>query len=1136
MDSPAEKSVFFDTTQKRDRYYRFVTRFLSLFIVVSFGYTLWSIFQETLVLPAITPENVSLVRSVANVPSLVETPTAKTLLTPEAVLRQKIALQEKALGNPADIRAPRNLSFFVNWDDNSFSSLKANINTLDGLVPEWLHLVNADGTVIPDDTDQQNKVLDYVHSTRLDLSITPIINNYSPDKQDWDTEAIGGMLADPTARGKTIASISDFIDQNHLQGVSIDFENIPEKSQPDLLIFMKELYAALHPKGLTVTQNIPLEDPAFSAKLYAPYVDQLILMAYDEHAIGSETAGSIASQDWYERALQERLTEIPANKYIIAIGGYGYDWKDGGQDGEEISFQDSMRLSRDSGDPVVFDQKTLNPTFNYQAPDGTTHHVWYLDAVTAFNQMNFADTYHPEGYVLWRMGAEDPRVWSVFEHNKTHLDQSTANGMRIMPYGYDLDYEGDGEILRVTGTPRLGASDLAFDPATGRITDATITTYPSGYVITRYGGGVSNTKKIALTFDDGPDITYTPAILDILERYHVPGTFFIVGVNASQNPSIVDRIYQDGSDIGNHTFTHPNISVITPSQLDVELDSSQRLLESILGRNTLLFRPPYAEDIEPSTPEQIAPLLTTSQLGYYTVSMHIDPNDWDQPGTTAATIAQRVIDGATNDDGNIVLLHDGGGNRTQTALALPGIIETLQAQGYQLVTVSQLMGVPRDAVLPTVSGTDRSALFLNTVSWRFIHGFGAFLRFFFFAGIWIGIARLIVIIILALWQRFRPRHFADQTPPHVSVIVPAYNEAKVVNQTIESILASDYPNFDIIFVDDGSTDDTVDVVKGRFGGHPLVTVLSKGNGGKSRALNYGIERTDAPIVITLDADTQFYPDTLPKLVRHFSDPHVGAVAGNAKVGNRINVMTRWQALEYITSQNLDRRAFELMNAITVVPGAVGAWRREAVLVAGGFATNTLAEDADLTFAVVGQGYAIAYEDEAIGLTEAPDTVRNFIKQRYRWMYGTLQTIWKHRRNFFRVRSTRGLSLVALPNVLVFQVLFPLVSPLIDLALITSLVWTAIQRIQHPIDYAGSFQHLLVFYILFTVIDIIVASIAFLIEKRREEWSLILWLPLQRFFYRQLMYYIAYKAVTTVIKGKLVQWGYQERKATVVLKK
>jgi len=399
-----------------------------------------------------------------------------------------------------------------------------------------------------------------------------------------------------------------------------------------------------------------------------------------------------------------------------------------------------MRLSRDSHDPVIFDPKTLNPTFDYRAADDSIHHVWYLDAITAFNQIHFADAYHPEGYVLWRMGAEDPRIWSVFGHNKTRLDQTAVDNLRTMPYGYDLDYEGDGEILRVTGIPRLGSSDIIYDPAQRRITDTTITAYPSGYVITRYGGGSSNARKIALTFDDGPNITYTPSILDILERYHIPATFFTVGINTSQNPSLIEQIYLDGNVIGNHTFTHPNISVISENQLQIELDSSQRLLESILGRDTLLFRPPYAEDIEPATPEQIALILATSRLGYYTVSMHIDPNDWDQPGTSADTIAQRVIEGAINGDGNVVLLHDGGGDRTQTAIALPKIIETLQVQGFEFVTVPQLMSVSRDAVLPSVSATGQSALFLNTISFSFIHSFGIFLRFFFFVGIWIGIS------------------------------------------------------------------------------------------------------------------------------------------------------------------------------------------------------------------------------------------------------------------------------------------------------------------------------------------------------------------------------------------------------------
>ena len=382
-------------------------------------------------------------------------------------------------------------------------------------------------------------------------------------------------------------------------------------------------------------------------------------------------------------------------------------------------------------------------------------------------------------------------------------------------------------------------------------------------------------------------------------------------------------------------------------------------------------------------------------------------------------------------------------------------------------------------------------------------------------------------------ERWQSRHavYVDNFAPSVSVIIPAYNEEKVIYQTIHSLLDSDYANFTIVVVDDGSSDNTAQRVRESFRGDPRVRLFTKANGGKSQALNYGIAQSQADIVITLDADTLFRRDTVRQLVRHFTDPQVAAVAGNAKVGNRINLLTNWQALEYITSQNLDRRAFALLNCISVVPGAVGAWRRELIMCAGGFADETLAEDADLTLAILRLGYTIAYAEDAIAFTEAPDTVRGFVKQRFRWMYGTLQAAWKHIDTLFRPRYG-VLGMLAIPNVFVFQILFPLVSPVMDLLMLWSLLIAAWQRYQHPLDYtADTLQRVLFYYALFFTLDLLAAFVAFLLD-RKEDWSLLMWLVFQRFLYRQLMYYVAIKSTLTAIRGTLVGWGKLERKATV----
>jgi cellulose synthase/poly-beta-1,6-N-acetylglucosamine synthase-like glycosyltransferase len=306
--------------------------------------------------------------------------------------------------------------------------------------------------------------------------------------------------------------------------------------------------------------------------------------------------------------------------------------------------------------------------------------------------------------------------------------------------------------------------------------------------------------------------------------------------------------------------------------------------------------------------------------------------------------------------------------------------------------------------------------------------------------------------------------------------------------------------------------------------------LTLSNGGKAIALNIGLKHARGEIVVALDADTLFATQTIGALAHRFYDPTLGAIAGNAKVGNRVNLVTRWQALEYITSQNMDRRAFASLNCITVVPGAVGAWRKDLLEKVGGFPSDTLAEDQDLTLQIRRLGYKIGYEETAIAWTEAPDKLNSLAKQRFRWAYGTLQCMWKHLDALFRPRYGT-LGFIAMPNVWIFQILFPLISPVMDLMLIYTLVSTALDRWQQPTGYSSTnLQQVLFYYALFLAIDWISACFAFVLE-RKERWRLLWWLFLQRFCYRQVMYYVMIKSVAVAVRGPMVGWGKLERKAT-----
>jgi cellulose synthase/poly-beta-1,6-N-acetylglucosamine synthase-like glycosyltransferase len=285
------------------------------------------------------------------------------------------------------------------------------------------------------------------------------------------------------------------------------------------------------------------------------------------------------------------------------------------------------------------------------------------------------------------------------------------------------------------------------------------------------------------------------------------------------------------------------------------------------------------------------------------------------------------------------------------------------------------------------------------------------------------------------------------------------------------------------------------------------------------------------VVVALDADTHFEPDTIARLARWFGDKSIGAVAGNAKVGNRINLITRWQALEYITAQNLERRALAALDTITVVPGAVGAWRRSALVELGGFPTDTLAEDQDLTIALQKAGHRAIFDADAVAWTEAPDTVAGLAKQRFRWSFGTLQCLWKHADATLRPRYG-ALGLVALPQAWLFQILLGLISPFVDLLLIAQVLAVGSDILQHGAQFdATHLKVTLFYYAVFIAVDYMTAAVAFMFEKR-EDRRLLWWLALQRFGYRQLLYYVLAKSVANAAKGHLVGWGKLDRKATV----
>ena len=1031
----------------------------------------------------------------------------------------------------AGIRA----GFYVNWSPTSFTSLEQNIARLNMVLPEWFFIDPVADTLY---TKIDRKALDMM--SKAGVKVLPLLTNNIG--QVFRGDVIHQILNSPEKSDRLINDIIKYIELYKLNGINIDFEDLQEKKNEVLVQFQKSLYEKMHARGLLVSQDVQPFNQDYNFKELSDYNDYIIIMAYDQYSDGTGP-GPIAHQKWIEGAVDDAIKKIPTEKLILAIAGFGYDWKLDENDKVisvvPISYQDALTLARSYAGKIIFDNDSYNLHFTYDGDDGAPHKVQFTDAATIFNSMRFAEETGLGGVALWRLGNEDPRMWDFYDHDMSKdslrlFDFRLFSTVRTMVTDETPAYSGEGEVLDVIGGPTSGKITPELDASEFLISEELYDSLPSKWLARKYG--TRDKKKLVLTFDDGPDPLYTPKILDILSRENVPAAFFLVGINAENNIPIVKRIYKEGHEIGNHTFTHPNIAKVSRKRAVIEMDATRLLIEAITGHSTVLFRAPFNADFEPQKAEELIPVAIAREKNYLDIGESIDPLDWE-PGTSADSIVARVIARKQNMtdqnlSGNIILLHDAGGDSRQATVdALPRIIHYFKDRGYTFTTIADLLGKKKEELMPSVpKGSGYYLLQLNYFLAMTAYLGSHFLTSVFIVFIILSLFRILFMAVIASkqhrWEKkygLNPFWKKDGSgAPLVSIIVPAYNEEVNAVSSIENLLKADYPRFEIIFIDDGSKDDTFNKVQYAFNGNSNVRVFRKPNGGKASALNFGIQQSSAEFVICIDADTKLLSDAVSRLMSHFGDvlyhdgKKVGAVAGNVKVGNTVNLLTRWQSIEYISSQNFDRKAFAYVNAITVVPGAIGAFRKSAIEEAGGFTTDTLAEDCDLTIRMLRCNYIIENENNAIAMTEAPETVKMFIKQRFRWSFGVMQTFWKNRDMLFSTRN-KALGWIALPNILLFQYIIPSIIPMADFFMLVGLI-------------TGNAARIGTYYLVFMLVDLGVAILAFSFEK--EKLIKLVWLIPQRLVWRWLMWYVLFKSFRRAIKGELQHWGVLKRTGNV----
>ncbi|WP_405955390.1 bifunctional polysaccharide deacetylase/glycosyltransferase family 2 protein [Streptomyces phaeochromogenes] len=680
-------------------------------------------------------------------------------------------------------------------------------------------------------------------------------------------------------------------------------------------------------------------------------------------------------------------------------------------------------------------------------------------------------------------------------------------------------------------------------------------------------------KTIALTFDDGPNPTWTPQILKILEANDVPGTFFVVGSMVSRYPSIVKDLVNQGNEIGIHTFTHVDLSYQSDDRIAREMDQTQLALAGAAGITTTLFRAPYSSEADAIDNYSWPVYKKLGEEGYTSVFVDTDSDDWKRPGVS------KIIKWATpsKSKGASVLFHDAGGERSQTVKALGTYIKKMKAKGYTFTTISGAIrqGNGQDAQAgqnsqqpgseqgeqaggqapggqqgqqgqqPGQAGQlDQSGQAGGVNSLQAAHRTatgttlyeGKALVAAVAVAEWTvpGLAVGLAVVGVAVMGRFgmmlilARRHYRQRnkrrfswgptvTQP-VSVIVPAYNEKECIANTLESLAKSTHP-IEIIVVDDGSTDDTSQIARdaARSFGMTNVRVIRQENAGKPAALNNGVRSASYDIVVMMDGDTVFEPDAVHQLVQPFADPEVGAVAGNAKVGNRNTIIGAWQHIEYVMGFNLDRRMYDLLRCMPTIPGAIGAFRRDAVLEVGGMSEDTLAEDTDITIAMHRGGWRVVYQEHARAWTEAPASLKQLWSQRYRWSYGTMQALWKHRKSLTDKGPSGRFGRVGMPLVVIFQIITPVFAPLID-------VFTAYSMIF--IDFKAA----LLAWLAVLGIQLVCAAYAFRLD--REKYRYLLMMPLQQLAYRQMMYLVLIHSCITALTGGRLRWQKLKRTGEV----
>ena len=825
----------------------------------------------------------------------------------------------------------------------------------------------------------------------------------------------------------------------------------------------------------------------------------------------------IAPFDWFETQIGKVQQSIPLPRLSVAFGAFASARTSGQRNSVQMPFAEAMFVAAAHDGRAIYAADAGNLFLSHADASGRLTQTWLQDASVFQNQSSVID---PEVQItLWPLGYEDPSIWQLIGQN---IPAPTAVDVLEAPVEMtDLIAVDDTGLFLGRSTPSLsGQRQVDMDPTTGLVTDVRYRTLPQPRSLGFFAS--ADTPTLALTFSGLGDDQTTRALLNHLHDADVKAAFLLTANELIfADDEVLNRIVDEGHYLGTSTGSQVNSKRWAVLQNNL---AQQRLAHAVGRRGRFVLAPFEAGRF---TDNRAALDHVTGLLGagYVPVRSNVEVASG---AFDPDYFYEQVYDAAVAQSVNIVNFNFAEGNTRNLLGAMPAIISNLQADGFEIRSLESLAQVSASDAQPA---SDLSPDVVDHVMYPALRV------------TWVAIESYLLIMILTV--AFRPpliiglsllrknRFPLDETyTPAVTVIVPAFNEEKVIEKTIHSILACDYPDVRVAVVDDGSSDATSSVVKRVFGSDERVTLYREENSGKWFAENTAIERIDTDIFVVVDADTMLHPDALKYIVQPFKDEKTGAVSGLVELGNRENFWTACQAIEYRIAQSVLRRAYEVIHAILIVPGAIGAWRRSAVIKAGMVSGDTITEDADLTLAIHRADYDVHFVPEARSFTEVPTTLRTFYRQRLRWVFGLFQVIWKHKRSITDGYIVGIVSVIdAIWNRLIESVVHPIFDVLLLIGLYSFLHGIITEGTTIPDEPAMIALFVLAFL---PLMDFPILLTASLFEKK-SEWRLFFVLPFLRFGYRQVLYFSVLKSIYLALAGRLTHWNKLKRSGTATIR-